>query len=179
MDLVPWMYAALMLGGSGAVIVLSTREYPYIGQMNRAERLSLTFRMALGAFTSGFGSIGLLATQFGWSLAYSLLTALVFALIFARSAVAVMRYLMRQIPPDPASFADEIGVITDHLPPGMRGTARFHGHLYPVTAANPDAALASGTAVRIVSIASDHLIVESAEPEVIPPGTNGRNPVDR
>lgn len=189
-DLIPWIFASIMAvgviyllfsilaGGLADVdadvdvhIHHGTFDFLHIGHGDSGEARGLGCSV-LSAFLAGFGSMGLLGSLSGWNVLFSILAGLVFGLIFGRSTVAVLRFVLRQQSSDLMTTDSLIGTyarITVDTPPGRTGEALVEGESlikYPVRATSDDIALKKGDYVEIVRVEKGRLYVKKKRADV-------------
>ncbi len=183
-ELVPWIFAAIMtigliymlfsiffgglgdmdvdagdldMGGIGDAVDLDA------GEASEARGLGC---MAISAFLSGFGSVGLMASLSGGSLIFSVLVAFAFGLIFGRTSLGVLRFVLRQqggAVMRNEALIGESARITVNIPPGRTGEAIVEGESilkYPVRAVSDDVALEKGDYVEIIDVENGRLFVK-------------------
>ncbi|GAB4512705.1 MAG: hypothetical protein OHK0046_12640 [Anaerolineae bacterium] len=120
----------------------------------------------IAAFFAGLGSIGVLGSLSGWETFFTLLTGLAFGLIFGRSTLGVLRFVMRQQSNDLMTTESLIGAqarITVDTPAGKVGEALVEADSlikYPVQATSDDIALKKGDYVEVVNVQNGRLFVK-------------------
>lgn len=127
--------------------------------------------MVISAFLVGFGSVGLMASLSGWTLLFSLLVAFAFGMIFGRTSLAALRFVLRQEGGpvmNSKSLIGEFARITVNIPAGHTGEAIVEGESilkYPVRAVADDVVLNKGDYVEIIDVENGRLFVKKKRDE--------------
>lgn len=182
-DLIPWIYGSIMT--AGVIYLLFSVLFGGIADMDAdvdvgggldvnggdASEVQGLGCSVIAAFLAGFGSMGLLGSLSGWSLLFSALAALVFGLIFGRTTIAVLRFVIRQQSNDLMTTNSLIGAfarMTVDTPPGQTGEALVESSSlikYPVRAEGGEIALKKGDYVEIVRVEQGRLYVKKKRVE--------------
>lgn len=173
-ELLPWIYGGVM--ASGLIFLLVSILFGDIGDVEMDVDMDASGGdarslgcMVIAAFMAGFGSVGLMASFAGWDAAYSLLVALVFGLVFGRSTMGIMRWVLRQQSNDLLTGESLVGAqarITVNIPPGQVGEAMVTAKSvmkYPVVALDRELALHKGDIVQVEQVLNGRLVVTKIE----------------
>lgn len=174
-DLVPYLYGAILTVGliyllfsifAGDIAELSGDvDLDISTDADAAETRGLGCSV-IAAFMAGLGSMGLLGTLSNWGALFTLLAAVAFGLIFGRTTVAALRFVMRQQSNDLMTSDSLVGLmarVTIDTPPGKVGEALLEGESlvkYPVKATSDEVALQRGDYVEVMYVENGRLYVK-------------------
>jgi membrane protein implicated in regulation of membrane protease activity len=180
-DLIPWIFGAVMT--AGVVFLLFSIFFGDMADLDTdADAIADGFSAdpaetrnlgctVIAAFCAGFGGMGLLGSLAGWDIIFSLLAAVAFGLIFGRTTVAVLNFVVRQQSSDLLTGQSLVGGfarVTVDTPAGQTGEALVEGDTlikYPVRAVSDDVELKKGDYVEIIEVQGGRLYVKKKRQE--------------
>lgn len=137
-----------------------------VGDGTEARGLGCT---VIAAGMAGFGSVGLMGSLAGWTLLYTVIVAVAFGLLFGRSTMAILNWVVRQQSNDLMTTQSLIGLearITVDTPPGQIGEAMVQADSiikYPVRALDETVMLHKGDVVRVYDVVNGRLVVSKLD----------------